>query len=44
MPAEDDADPIAAALRDAGDRLPSTPLDRAFYEWYWSLMAPTEAS
>jgi nitrite reductase/ring-hydroxylating ferredoxin subunit len=39
-PAEDEPDPIAEALRDAGDRGPAGPLDRGFYEWYWSLMAP----
>lgn len=41
--AADEEDPVAAALREAGDRIAATPLDRHFYEWYWSLMAPTEA-
>ncbi len=40
-PADSEADPIAEALREAGDRVPAAaPLDRTFYEWYWSLMAP----
>ena len=39
-PGDDEADPIAEALREAGERTSQTPLDRGFYEWYWSLMAP----
>jgi nitrite reductase/ring-hydroxylating ferredoxin subunit len=34
----EDADPVAVALREAGD--PSGALDRDFLAWYWSLMAP----
>jgi nitrite reductase/ring-hydroxylating ferredoxin subunit len=41
--ADDEADPIADALRDAGDGTSATPLDRGFYEWYWSLMAPASS-
>jgi nitrite reductase/ring-hydroxylating ferredoxin subunit len=35
-----EADPIAEALRLTGDHIAAAPLDRGFYEWYWSLMAP----
>ena len=42
-PADGAADPIAEALREAGERTAATPLDRGFYEWYWSLMMPAEA-
>ena len=42
-PADGDADPIAGALREAGERTAATPLDRGFYEWYWSLMAPASS-
>ena len=34
-------DPIAAALRQ-NDRIAAAPLDRAFYDWYWSLLAPAQ--
>ncbi len=37
-------DPIGDALREAGDGIAAAPLDRAFYGWYWSLMAPPVAS
>ena len=33
-------DPIGDALREAGDGVDAAPLDREFYGWYWSLMAP----
>ena len=33
-------DPIGDALRERGDGIAAAPLDRAFYEWYWPLMAP----
>ena len=33
-------DPIADALREAGDGIAAAPLDREFYGWYWPLMAP----
>jgi nitrite reductase/ring-hydroxylating ferredoxin subunit len=35
-----DGDPIGEALREAGDGIAAAPLDRAFFEWYWPLMAP----
>jgi nitrite reductase/ring-hydroxylating ferredoxin subunit len=38
--AERDLDRVGAALRDAGEPAVAAPLDRGFYEWYWSLMAP----
>jgi nitrite reductase/ring-hydroxylating ferredoxin subunit len=37
---ESDLDRVAAALRDAGEPSAAAPLDRGFYEWYWSLIAP----
>src|SRR5579863_3534792 len=37
-------DPIADALREAGDGVAAAPLDRAFLGWYWSLMAPPAAA
>jgi nitrite reductase/ring-hydroxylating ferredoxin subunit len=43
-PGEMDADPIAEALREAGEDGAGAPLDRAFYEWYWSLMQPAAAA
>lgn len=36
-------DPIGDALREGGDSIAATPLDRAFYEWYWPLVAPPAA-
>jgi nitrite reductase/ring-hydroxylating ferredoxin subunit len=33
-------DPIGDALREAGDGIAAAPLDRDFYGWYWSQMAP----
>lgn len=33
-------DPIGDALREAGDGIAAAPLNRDFYGWYWSLMAP----
>jgi nitrite reductase/ring-hydroxylating ferredoxin subunit len=36
-------DPIGDALREAGDGIEAAPLDRAFFEWYWPLMAPLAA-
>jgi nitrite reductase/ring-hydroxylating ferredoxin subunit len=38
------ADPLGDALREAGAGLAAVPLDRAFYGWYWSLMAPPDAA
>ena len=40
---ESDLDQIAAALRDASEPAAAAPLDRGFYEWYWSLMAPANS-
>jgi nitrite reductase/ring-hydroxylating ferredoxin subunit len=37
-------DPIGDALREAGDGIEAAPLDRDFYGWYWSLMAPPVAN
>lgn len=34
------SDPIGEALREAGDGIAVAPLDREFFGWYWSLMAP----
>ncbi len=39
-PATDGADPLAAALREAGDGATAAPLSHDFYSWYWSLLAP----
>jgi nitrite reductase/ring-hydroxylating ferredoxin subunit len=33
-------DPIADALREAGAGTEAAPLERAFFQWYWPLMAP----
>ncbi len=33
-------DPIGDALSEAGDGIEAAPLDREFYGWYWSQMAP----
>ena len=41
--AENDLDRVTAALRDAGEPALAAPLDRGFYEWYWSLIAPLAA-
>lgn len=38
--ATDGGDPVGEALRDKGDSLAAAPLTRAFYDWYWPLMAP----
>jgi nitrite reductase/ring-hydroxylating ferredoxin subunit len=38
------ADPIGDALREAGDGIAAAPLNREFYGWYWSLMAPPVAN
>lgn len=41
-----DRDPLPEALRSAGDRIaaaPSAALDRSFYDWYWSALAPVAA-
>jgi nitrite reductase/ring-hydroxylating ferredoxin subunit len=38
------ADPIGDALRDRGDAIAAAPLDRPFYDWYWSKMAPPAES
>jgi hypothetical protein len=35
-----EADPLGDALRAQGDAIAAAPLDRAFYDWYWPLMAP----
>lgn len=37
-------DPIGDALRDSGDGIAAAPLDRAFFQWYWPLMAPAPAT
>ncbi len=37
-------DPLGDALREAGDGIAAAPLDREFYGWYWSLMAPPVAN
>ncbi len=37
-------DPIGDALRDSGDGIAAAPLGRAFFEWYWPLMAPPVAT
>jgi hypothetical protein len=34
------ADPIGDALRERGDAIAAAPLERGFYDWYWSKMAP----
>ena len=39
-PRGDGGDPIGDALREAGDGVEAAPLDREFYGWYWSQMAP----
>jgi nitrite reductase/ring-hydroxylating ferredoxin subunit len=36
-------DPIGDALRERGESLAAVPLDRAFFDWYWPLMAPLAA-
>lgn len=38
------ADLIAAALLDSTDGAAAAPLDRAFYNWYWPLIAPPVAA
>jgi nitrite reductase/ring-hydroxylating ferredoxin subunit len=38
------ADRLGDALRDAGDGVEAAPLNREFYGWYWSLMAPAVAA
>jgi nitrite reductase/ring-hydroxylating ferredoxin subunit len=35
-------DPLAEKLREAGDGVAAAPLDRDFYGWYWSQLAPPE--
>ena len=45
-PAGNGADPIDEALRERGDTVAAAPhagFDRAFYDWYWSLLAPAQA-
>jgi hypothetical protein len=45
-PAANGVDPIDEALREQGDRIAAAPhagFDRAFYDWYWSLLAPARA-
>ena len=45
-PAANGVDPIDEALRAHGDRIAAAPFagfDRAFYDWYWSLLAPAQA-
>ena len=45
-PAGNGADPIDEALRQHGDTVAAAPhagFDRAFYDWYWSLLAPAQA-
>ena len=37
------SDPLASALGDAGDGVAAAPLDRKFFAWYWSQLAPREA-
>jgi nitrite reductase/ring-hydroxylating ferredoxin subunit len=41
--ADSDADPIGDALRDRADAI-ADPLNRGFYDWYWSKMAPPAES
>ncbi len=41
--AADNSDALGEALRDNGDSLAAAPLARAFYDWYWPLMAPAAA-
>ncbi|HTV87538.1 MAG TPA: Rieske (2Fe-2S) protein [Stellaceae bacterium] len=38
--AASDADPLGDALRQQSETIAAAPLDRAFCEWYWHLMAP----
>ncbi len=45
-PAANGADAIDEALRQHADRIAAAPFagfDRAFYDWYWSLLAPAQA-
>jgi len=37
-------DPVGDALRESGESIAAAPLDRAFYDWYWPLMAPPAAN
>jgi nitrite reductase/ring-hydroxylating ferredoxin subunit len=39
-----DGDPVGNALHDSGDGSAAAPLDRAFYQWYRSLMEPAAAN
>jgi nitrite reductase/ring-hydroxylating ferredoxin subunit len=43
-PGDQTADPIGDALRGQADGIAAAPLDRAFSEWYWPLMAPAPAA
>lgn len=36
-------DPLAKVLAEQGDAIAAAPLERAFFDWYWPLMAPTPA-
>lgn len=42
--ANDAADPLGDALSEAGDGVEAAPLNREFFGWYWSLMAPAVAA
>lgn len=37
------ADPLGEALREQAESIAAAPLDRAFYDWYWPLLAPAAA-
>lgn len=39
-PTDSPIDRLGDALREAGDGVEAAPLNRDFYGWYWSLMAP----
>lgn len=38
------ADPLGAALQQAGDQLAAAPLSRGFYEWYCAMLPPPTAA
>jgi len=38
------ADPVGEVLRERGDEIAATPLDRAFFEWYWPMLEPAAAA
>jgi nitrite reductase/ring-hydroxylating ferredoxin subunit len=39
-----DVDPLGDALREQGEAIAAAPLDRAFYQWYWPMLAPAAAA